>query len=72
MEVTCPSCFPANPDDIQFKQAIEKANEQYKQNSEPVAIYKEGGEYKCINAFTAYANHYAVCKVVSPYNGIAT
>jgi hypothetical protein len=71
MEVNCPNCFPANPDDIQFKQAEQKAIEQSKTNKEPVAIYKEGSEYKWINAFTAYANGYPVCKVVSSYNGNA-
>jgi hypothetical protein len=69
MEANCPSCFPANPDDVQFKQAEKKAIEQSKKNNEPVAIYKEGSEYKCINAFTAYANGYPVCKVVSSHHG---
>jgi hypothetical protein len=69
MDVRCPSCFPANPDDIQFKQAEQAAIEQSKKNSEPVAIYKEGTEYRFCNAFSAYANGYPVCKVVSPYNG---
>lgn len=68
----CPGCFPENPDDLKLKAAIQKANEQSIKNNEPVAVYKEEGEYKCINAFTAYANHYPVCEVVSPYNGTAT
>lgn len=68
----CPGCFPENPDDVKFKAAIQKANEQSIQNNEPVAIYKEGAEFKWCNAFTAYANHYTVCTVVSPYNGTAT
>jgi hypothetical protein len=68
MDAICPGCFPANPDDIQFKNAESKAIEQSKQNKEPVAIYKEAGEYKCINAFTAYSNGYPVCKVVSSYH----
>lgn len=70
--MSCLSCSPANPEDIQYKQAETKAIEQSKQNKEPVAIYKEGGEYKWCNAFTAYANGFTVCKVVSPYNGAAT
>jgi hypothetical protein len=68
----CPSCFPANPDDVIYQQAKNKAREQSKKNNEPVAIYKEEGEYKCINAFTAYANGYPVCEVVSAYNRNAT
>lgn len=72
MDVKCPGCFPANPDDVQFKQAENEAIEQSKTNKEPVAIYKEDGEYKCINAFTAYANGYPVSKVVSSYSGDAT
>jgi hypothetical protein len=69
--MSCSSCMPSMPEDQQLKAAIEKANEQSIQNKEPVAIYKEGGEFKLCNAFTAYANHYAVCKVVSPYNRTA-
>jgi hypothetical protein len=72
MDSACPSCFPANPDDLQFKQAEQKAIEQSEKNKEPVAIYKEGGEFKLVNAFTAYANGYPVRKVVSAHYGNAT
>jgi hypothetical protein len=70
--MSCSTCTPGLPEDVQLKAAIERANEQSKQNNEPVAIYKEAGEYKLANAFTAYANHYAVCEVVSPYNRTTT
>lgn len=70
--MSCSTCTPGLPDDVKLKAAIEKANEQSKQNKESVAIYKEGGEYKLANAFTAYANHYPVCQVVSAYNRTAT
>jgi len=68
----CPGCFPESPDDVKKKAAIDKANEQSVKNNEPVAVYKEEGEYKCINAFTAYANHYTVVEVVSKYNRAST
>lgn len=70
--MSCSTCTPGLPEDVQLKAAIEKANELSVQNNEPVAIYQEAGEYRICNAFTAYADGYAVCKVVSPYNGIAT
>jgi hypothetical protein len=69
--MSCSTCTPGLPVDVQLKAAIEKANEQSIQNKEPVAIYQEAGEYRICNAFTAYANNYTVCKVVSPYNGTA-
>lgn len=64
----CPSCFPANPDDVQYEQAKNKASEQSKENKEPVAIYKEDGEFKCLNAFQAYAAGLVVCEVVSAHH----
>lgn len=70
--MSCSTCTPGLPDDVQLKAAKEKANEQSKQNNEPVAIYKEGAEYKFCNAFEAYAAGYPVCEVVSPYNRVAT
>lgn len=70
--MSCSTCTPGLPDDVQLNAAIEKANEQSKQNNEPVAIYKEGGEYKLANAFKAYAAGYPVCEVVSPYNRTTT
>jgi hypothetical protein len=72
MDYSCPGCFPGSPDDVAYQAAKNKASEQSEKNNEPVAIYKEAGEYKCINAFTAYANHYAVREVVSTYNRNAT
>jgi hypothetical protein len=72
MDAICPGCFPANPDDINFKQAQTKAIERSKQNKEPVAIYKEAGEYKLANAFQAYAAGYPVCKVVSAHHADST
>jgi hypothetical protein len=72
MEFTCPSCFPSNPDDVIYQQAKNKAREQSEKNNEPVAIYKEGGEYKYLNAFQAYADKLPVCEVVSTYNRNAT
>lgn len=68
MEARCPGCFPANPDDVQYDQVKNKASEQSKENKEPVAIYKEGGEYKLLNAFQAYADGLVVCEVVSAYH----
>lgn len=64
----CAGCFPENPNDLKLKQAEIKAIEQSIKNKEPVAIYQEDGEFKWCNAFTAYANRYPVCKVVSPYH----
>jgi len=69
--MSCTTCAPGNPEDVQLTEANNKAIDQSKKNKEPVAIYKEGGEYKLINAFTAYANGYPVCKVVSAYHGNA-
>jgi hypothetical protein len=68
MDAVCPNCFPSTPDDIQYEQAKNKAIEQSEKNKEPVAIYKEGGEYKLLNAFQAYAAGYPVCEVVSTYH----
>jgi hypothetical protein len=68
MDAICPGCFPPNPDDLVYHQVKLKAIEQSKENKEPVAIYKEGGEYKRLNAFKAYAASYPVCEVVSAYH----
>jgi hypothetical protein len=69
--MSCSTCTPGIPEDVQFTEANKKAIEQSKKNNEPVAIYKDQGEYKWCNAFAAYAAGYPVCKVVSPYNGNA-
>jgi hypothetical protein len=69
MDAVCPGCFPANPDDVIYQQVKLKAIEQSKENKEPVAIYKEGSEYKCRNAFQAYAAGLVVCEVVSAHHG---
>ncbi|HUR65465.1 MAG TPA: hypothetical protein VMZ03_03875 [Chitinophagaceae bacterium] len=70
--MNCSSCSPAQPDDIEKEKIKQAAIDQSKENKEPVAIYKEAGEFKKINAFQAYKLGYAVIEVVSPYNGPAT
>jgi hypothetical protein len=74
MEGKCQGCLPANSDDVVYQAAKTKAVEQSEKNKEAVAIYKEGGEYKILNAFTAYANGYGpvIREVVSTYHGAAT
>jgi hypothetical protein len=74
MDFICPGCFPANPDDVIYQQAKQKAIEQSKKNIEPVAIYKEAGEFKTRNAFNAYAAGLGpvICEVVSAHHGTTT
>lgn len=55
MSEGCPSCTGSGAGlDIAFENAKTKAGELSEKEKIPVAIYKENGEWKWENAFTAY------------------
>jgi hypothetical protein len=65
----CPGCGEGVRGELlQLDNIIKQAQAYAKEKKIPVAIYKEGGEYKFCEAFTAYQNHYPVTRVVSEYN----
>lgn len=67
----CPGCFDSNKgQQVAFEKAKSEAIEYSKQNKIPVAIYKEAGEWKFLEAFAAYAGGYgpAIREVVSAYH----
>lgn len=64
----CIGCGVSKPDDQQLNDARNAAKEQSKTNKEPVAIYKEAGEYKLKNAYSAYADGDPVAEIVSEHN----
>lgn len=75
MNEGCPGCIAsARGQDEEFEKAKAKAIEYSKENKVPVAIYKEGNEWKIAEAFGAYGSGLgpAIREVVSQHSGIAT
>jgi hypothetical protein len=75
MSDSCPGCFQsAKGQQAEYEKILNQAREYSKENKKAVAVYKEGGEYKYLDAFEAYARGYGpvIRDVVSAHNGIAT
>lgn len=53
------------PVDMKLELAKQQAHAQSIEKKEPVAIIKEGDEYRCLNAFAAYSGGYTIADVVS-------
>jgi len=53
--------------DQQLSNVLKQAKDYAKQENIPVAIYKEGNEYKFISASFAIANGYPILQVLSAY-----
>lgn len=67
----CPGCFSsAKGQQEQFEKVKNEAIAYSKENKKAVAIYKEGDEFKFLDAFAAYAGGYgpAIREVVSAYH----
>ena len=64
----CIGCGTSKPEEQQLNNARDAAKEQSKINNEPVAIYKEAGEYRIKNAFSAYADGNTVIEIISEHN----
>jgi hypothetical protein len=60
----CTTCFKLNKDES-LNIAIDEAKKIAIQNSYPVAIVQENGEYRFYNAFFAYQNSMQVIRVIS-------
>lgn len=74
MSDSCPGCFQsAKGQQAEYEKILNQAREYSKEYKKAVAIFKEGDEFKYLDAFDAYANGYGptIREVVSPYNGIA-
>jgi hypothetical protein len=71
--MNCSTCTPAKPADQAFEDIKTEAREYAKKENKAVAIYKEGDEFKYLDAFDAYARGYGpiIREVVSKYNGTA-
>lgn len=65
----CEGCY-SSPEgqDTALDTATKQAREYAKENKTAVAIYKEGFEYKYIEAGLAFAGNYPICNIVSQYN----
>jgi uncharacterized protein (DUF2225 family) len=75
MSEGCPGCFQSAKGQKEAFEKIKKEAIEYStEHKKAVAIYKEGNEFKYIDAFEAYANGYgpAIRHVVSTYHGTAT
>jgi hypothetical protein len=67
----CPGCFlSAKGQQEAFDKVKKEAIEYSKKHNKAMAIYKEGDEFKFIDAFEAYASGYgpSVREVVSAYH----
>lgn len=67
----CPGCFQsAKGQQAAFDKVKNEATEYSTQNKKAVAIYKDGEEFKFLDAFEAYANGYGpvIREVVSAYH----
>jgi hypothetical protein len=74
MSDSCPGCFQSAKGQQEDYEKIKTEAVAYsKEHKTPVAIYREGEEYKYIEAFTAYAKGYGpvIREVVSAYHGFA-
>lgn len=63
----CTGCWVKTADRDK-ETAIKKAKEYAAEKNIPVAIYKENGEWKQLNAFDAYAGGFPVIEVFSVYH----
>lgn len=74
MSDNCPGCFESlQGQEVQFQKVKNQAIEDSKKHKKPMAIFKEGTEYRCLDAFHAYATGFGpvIREVVSAYHGPA-